>query len=75
MPPSRSPRLSRADDIRRACITREPREGSNDRTARIFVAELIGTMILILGGPGTAMLATGKFGIDVGVLGVRSRSV
>ena len=40
------------------------------RTARIFVAECIGTMILILGGPGTAMLATGKFGVDVGVLGV-----
>jgi aquaporin Z len=37
------------------------------RTARIFVAEVIGTMILILGGPGTAIFA----GSDaVGVLGV-----
>jgi len=36
------------------------------RPARIFVAELIGTMILILGGPGTAIFA----GDVVGVLGV-----
>jgi aquaporin Z len=36
------------------------------RTARIFVAELIGTMILILGGPGTAIFA----GRNVGFLGV-----
>jgi aquaporin Z len=45
------------------------------RTARIFVAELIGTMILILGGPGAAMLATGNFAskpgeLTIGVLGV-----
>ncbi|HEY7105739.1 MAG TPA: aquaporin [Acidimicrobiia bacterium] len=36
------------------------------RSARIFVAELIGTMILILGGPGTAIFA----GKDVGFLGI-----
>ncbi len=36
------------------------------RSARIFVAELIGTMILILGGPGTAIFA----GSTVGVLGI-----
>ena len=39
------------------------------RTARIFIAELIGTMILILGGPGTVIF--GQFlGFDIGVLGV-----
>jgi aquaporin Z len=39
------------------------------RTARIFVAELIGTMILIVGGPGTVIF--GQFlGFDIGVLGV-----
>lgn len=38
--------------------------------SRILVAELVGTLILILGGPGTAILATGAFGVDVGVLGV-----
>ncbi|MFI5045621.1 MAG: aquaporin [Acidimicrobiia bacterium] len=39
------------------------------RTSRIFVAELIGTMILILGGPGTVIF--GQFlGFDIGVLGV-----
>ena len=39
------------------------------RTARIFIAETIGTMILILGGPGTVMF--GQFlGFDIGVLGV-----
>ena len=39
---------------------------------RIFFAELIGTLILILGGPGTAVLATGGFFEtgSVGVLGV-----
>lgn len=39
---------------------------------RILVAELIGTLILILGGPGTAVLATGNFFAtgSVGVLGV-----
>src|SRR4029079_7534214 len=40
-----------------------------NRTARILVAELIGTMILILGGPGTVIF--GQFlGFDIGVLGV-----
>ncbi len=39
------------------------------RTARILVAEIIGTMILILGGPGTVMF--GQFlGFNIGVLGV-----
>ena len=39
------------------------------RPARIFVAELIGTMILILGGPGTVIF--GQFlGFNIGVLGV-----
>ncbi len=39
---------------------------------RILLAELIGTMILVVGGPGTAILATGNFlpGGSVGVLGV-----
>jgi aquaporin Z len=36
------------------------------KSARIFVAETIGTMILILGGPGTAIFA----GSTVGILGV-----
>jgi aquaporin Z len=39
---------------------------------KVAIAEAIGTMILILGGPGTAILATGGFfeGGSVGVLGV-----
>jgi len=39
---------------------------------RICLAELVGTMILVLGGPGTAILATGAFtpGSSVFVLGV-----
>ena len=39
---------------------------------RIGIAEAIGTMILIVGGPGTAILATGHFFPKgtVGVLGV-----
>jgi aquaporin Z len=42
------------------------------RQVRILVAELIGTFVLVLGGPGTAVLATGGFFGDgsVGVLGV-----
>ena len=42
--------------------------------ARIALAEALGTMILVVGGPGTAVLATGGFfdkpGASVGVLGV-----
>jgi aquaporin Z len=40
-------------------------------TSRIFAAEVIGTFILMIGGPGTAVLAagTGAFG-DVGALAV-----
>jgi aquaporin Z len=38
---------------------------------RIAIAEAIGTLILILGGPGSAILATGYFGdVSIGVLGV-----
>ena len=42
------------------------------RPTRILVAELIGTTVLMLGGPGTAILATGGFFPEgsVGVLGV-----
>jgi len=40
-----------------------------NRQARILIAELIGTMILILGGPGTVIF--GQFlGFKIGVLGV-----
>ena len=40
-----------------------------NRQARILVAELIGTMILVLGGPGTVIF--GQFlGFNIGVLGV-----
>src|SRR4029077_7993465 len=40
--------------------------------ARIALAEAIGTLILVVGGPGTAILATGAFTPDssVTVLGV-----
>lgn len=42
------------------------------RDVRILAAEAIGTMVLVLGGPGTAILATGGFfgSGSVGVLGV-----
>ncbi len=42
------------------------------RQLRILGAELIGTFILMVGGPGTAVLATGGFNekLNVGVLGV-----
>lgn len=39
------------------------------RSVRIFVAETIGTMILILGGPGTVIFAQ-FIGFNIGVLGV-----
>jgi aquaporin Z len=43
--------------------------GAVSKHARILVAELIGTMILILGGPGTVIF--GQFlGFNIGVLGV-----
>ena len=43
-----------------------------NRQARILVAELIGTMILILGGPGTVIF--GQFlGFQIGVLGSVAR--
>ena len=44
-----------------------------DQRLRIGIAEAIGTMILIVGGPGTAILATGHFTgklNSVGILGV-----
>ena len=44
-----------------------------DQRLRIGIAEAIGTMILIVGGPGTAILATGHFNgatSSVGILGV-----
>lgn len=43
-----------------------------DQRLRIGIAEAIGTMILVVGGPGTAILATGHFFPrgSVGVLGV-----
>src|SRR3954471_2356721 len=44
-----------------------------DERIRIGLAEAIGTMILVVGGPGTAILATGGFAgapSTVGVLGV-----
>lgn len=49
-----------------------------DNNVKIFLAELIGTMVLVLGGCGTAVLARGGFplkagpgeALDVGVLGV-----
>ena len=39
---------------------------------RIPLAEAIGTMVLVIGGPGTAIFATGGFddGLSVGILGV-----
>ena len=44
------------------------------QTSRIAVAEAIGTLILIVGGPGSAILATGTFskgpGASIGTLGV-----
>jgi aquaporin Z len=42
------------------------------RQGRVLLAELIGTMVLVIGGPGTAILATGGFfeGGSVEVLGV-----
>ena len=47
----------------------EPTSTPKSRTVRILVAELVGTMILILGGPGTVIF--GQFvGVDVGLLGV-----
>jgi aquaporin Z len=37
---------------------------------RIAVAEAIGTAVLVVGGPGAAVFATGAFGPTIGVLGV-----
>lgn len=43
----------------------------DDDTIRIGMAEAFGTMVLVLGGCGTAILATGVYGgVTVGVLGV-----
>ena len=40
------------------------------RMLRIAVAEAIGTAVLVIGGPGAAVFATGTFGPTIGVLGV-----
>jgi aquaporin Z len=40
------------------------------RMARILVAEIVGTAILVLAGPGSVMIATGIFGSSIGTLGV-----
>lgn len=43
----------------------------NDDTVRIAMAEAVGTMVLVLGGCGTAILHTGTYGgFSVGTLGV-----
>jgi aquaporin Z len=41
-----------------------------NQSIRIAAAEFLGTLILVLGGPGAAILATGAFDIDIGILGV-----
>lgn len=43
-----------------------------DNDVRVGIAEAIGTAILVIGGPGTAIFATGGFneGLSVGILGV-----
>jgi aquaporin Z len=41
-----------------------------NRQARILVAELVGTMILILGGPGAAIFSHYVLGLNIGMLGV-----
>jgi aquaporin Z len=40
------------------------------RTSRILVAETLGTMILILGGPGSAIFSHYVLGLNIGMLGV-----
>src|SRR5436190_6334776 len=67
----RRARASGAGSVCRANIpTRSrSREGIMRRPGRIFVAEVIGTMILIIGGPGTAIF-TNYMGVNVGTLGV-----
>ena len=42
---------------------------------RIAIAEAIGTMVLVIGGPGTAIFATGLFGADPGALNVGTLGV
>jgi aquaporin Z len=55
--PARTPHRCRAEDT------------FMSRRSRIFVAELIGTLILVVGGPGTVIF--GQFlGFNIGVLGV-----
>jgi aquaporin Z len=41
-----------------------------NQSARIALAEFIGTLILVVGGPGAAILATGAFDVNIGILGV-----
>jgi aquaporin Z len=40
------------------------------RLLRIALAEAIGTAVLVIGGPGAAVFATGRFGPTIGILGV-----
>ena len=62
----------------RPCATTAGRRNPSIRrtavrhSSRVFVAELIGTTVLVIGGPGTAILATGGFfeGGSVEALGV-----
>jgi aquaporin Z len=43
-----------------------------NQTTRVVAAEAIGTAVLVIGGPGTAIFATGGFnaGLNLGILGV-----
>ncbi len=74
-----SPRLADAVALVFSSLSLDPREGGDvkDNNVKIFIAELIGTMVLVLGGCGTAVLATGGFPVkdgglaaSVGILGV-----
>jgi aquaporin Z len=54
-------------------LTRGRRKAARvSRSARILLAEAVGTLILVVGGPGTAILATGGFFASgsVGTLGI-----
>lgn len=74
-----SPRLRCLVALVCPSLSLDPTKGGDvkDNNVRIFFAELIGTMVLVLGGCGTAVLATGGFplkdapgGLSVGILGV-----
>lgn len=75
-----SPRLGLLPALVFSSLSLDPLKGGDvkDNNVKIFIAELIGTMVLVLGGCGTAVLATGGFpitkdgsaGLSVGILGV-----